>query len=326
MKKVFLFFMVAFLSLGLFSCEGKTTKKQVFIIEYVSAPALDDAKDGIIEGLKAAGFVNGENIKITVLNPQAKADTLAQMAEQAVSEADLIFAIATPVALSVKAEAEKQGSDVPILFTAVTDAVESGILSSNTQPGGNISGTSDMNPVDEQIGLATRLNIDGLKMGFIYTSGESNSQIQLALAKAAASVLGISLTDYAVTNVAQDLDITLTTIVEQGINVVYVPTDNEMNANMNHISEFLGQHGVITICGEDGQIEGGGTLTVGSVNYFELGKMTGDMGAKVLNGTKVGTLDVGFYSGTGITVNVTEINKYNLPVPQEIILGATKKY
>lgn len=324
MKKLFAVLFVLLSMLTLASCGNKGDKKDVFIIEYVTIGALDDAKDGIIEALADAGFKDGENIKITVLNPQAKSDTLAQMAEQAVGEADIIFCIATPVALAVKAEAEKQGSDVPILFTAVTDAVASGIVSSNKQPGGNISGTSDLNPVADQVALIDELGLDISEFGFLYTTGEPNSEIQLAAAKEAGKSFGLSVRDFSVTTMSTDLDNTLSAIVAAGLKVVYIPTDNEVSSNMAHISEVLGQNGIITVCGEEGEINAGGTLTIGSVNYLGLGKLTGEMGAKVLNGTNVGTLDVGFWTSTELVVNTTEINKHALPVPAEIISKANK--
>ena len=322
MKKLFSFLLIGLFILMLSSCGSNKT--QVYIIQFVSHDALDSATEGIKEALKDEGFVDGDNIKITILNPQAKSDTLAQMAEQAVNKADLIFCIATPVAQAVKAKAEEVGSNVPILFTAVTDAVATGIIDKNVQPGGNISGASDLNPVAMQVGLAKEIDSTLAEIGFIYKTGEDNSEVQLQLAVEEAEKLGMIVKPFTVTNVESDLDLTLSSIVSQGIKVLYLPTDNAIAENMTHIADFLNQNGIITIAGEEGMVKNGATLTIGSVNYLNLGKETGKMGAQVLNGTDVGTLDVFFWNSTDLFVNHTKINEFSLPVPDSLISSANQ--
>lgn len=297
---------------------GKKEKKVVSIIQYVSASALDDAKDGIIEGLKSKGFVDGENVEIVVYNPQAKADALAQMCETAVKNSDLIFAIATPVAQALVNELDKQGAKVPVLFTAVTDPVASNIISDAKKPGGLISGTSDINPVSDQVNLLKEINASAKKLGFIYTAGENNSVIQLNMAKEAASKIGVEVVDKACTN-STDLEQVVTSLINAGIDALYVPTDNDVASQMSLLASLCNQAKVITICGEEGLVKDGGTLTVGSVNYLELGKMTGVMGAEVLNGKDVGTMPVQYFSSTEYKVNKETIREFGLAVPEAII-------
>ena len=301
----------------------KKDKKVVTIIQYVSATALDNACEGIKQGLKEAGFVDGENIKLNVYNPQAKADTLSQYAEKAVNESDIIFAIATPVAQALVEETKKQGSDVPIVFTAVTDPVASGILTNAENPGGNVTGTTDLNPVAKQIALAKEINANASKVGFIYTAGESNSVIQLNLAKEAAKENNLTIVDRAATN-SSDIEQVVTNLIGSGIEFLYVPTDNEIAANMQLVARLCNEAGVITICGEDGMLSDNGIITVGSVNYVSLGKMTGEMVAKILNGTKAGDLAVKAWTSDELAVNKTKIQEYNLPVSEEIINKANK--
>jgi putative ABC transport system substrate-binding protein len=301
----------------------KNNKTVVTIIQYVSANALNDACEGIKEGLKEAGFVDGENIKLNVYNPQAKADTLSQYAEKALEESDIIFAIATPVALELVEQSKKLGSDVPIVFTAVTDPVASGILTDAKNPGGNVTGTTDLNPVADQIALAKEVKADATKVGFIYTAGESNSVIQLDLAKEAAKNKGLTIVDRAATN-SSDIEQVVTNLLASGIDFLYIPTDNEIASNMKLVSRLCSEAGVPTICGEEGMLEDGGIITVGSVNYVELGKMTAEMGAKILNGTKAGDLAVQAWSSDELAVNKTAVQQYNLPISEEIINKADK--
>ena len=325
MKKLLSLVFVLLLLVSIASCNvNEKSVKKVTIIQLVTHPALDKATEGIVAGLEEAGFKDGENIKITIVNPQAEMDTLDLMAETAVREADIIFCVATPAAQAAKAKAEAIASDVPILFTAVTDAVESGIIPSNQHPGGNISGTSDLNQVKEQIAILHELDIN--KVGFIYSTGEDNSKIQLKLAKEACNSFDfeMGLQEFPVTNAAQDLDLTLSAIIGAGLKAVYIPTDNIMASNMEHIAEVLSAQGIITVGGEEAHVTNGATLTYGSVEYFSLGKLTGAMGAKVLNGTKAGDLAVQYSPSTDLFVNVSKIREFNLPVSEEFISKATK--
>ena len=301
----------------------KEDKKVVTIIQYVSATALDNACEGIKQGLKEAGFVDGENIKLNVYNPQAKADTLSQYAEKALEESDIVFAIATPVALELVELSKKLGSEVPIVFTAVTDPVSSGILEDAKNPGGFVTGTTDLNPVANQIALAKEIKADASKVGFIYTAGESNSVIQLNLAKEAAANKGLTIVDRAATN-SSDIEQVVTNLISSGIEFLYIPTDNEIAANMKLVANLCNESGVVTICGESGMLSDGGTITVGSVDYVALGKMTAEMGAKILNGTKPGDLAVQAWNGDELIVNKTNVEKFNLSVSEEIVNKADK--
>ncbi len=323
MKKLFL---VLFFVLSMFtvaSCDfGKKDVKKVTIIQLASHEALGKATEGIIEGLKENGFKDGENIKVNVLNPQGNADTLAQMAEQAVLESDMIFCVATPAAQAVKTKAEELGSDVPILFTAVTDAAESGIIPSNEHPGGNITGTSDLNPVKAQVEMVKELGLS--KFGFIYSSDEDNSIIQLNLAKSACRDLALELTEFSITNVGSDLDLVLNSITSSDLQAVYIPTDNKMSANVEHIADVLNNAGIVTIAGEESMVNKGATLTFGSVDYFSLGKETGLMGSLIFNGQKPGDLDVRYSPSTDLFVNKSAVVEFNLPVSEEFLNRATK--
>ena len=297
---------------------GKKEKKVVSIIQYVSAPALDNAKDGIIEGLKSKGFVDGENIEIVVYNPQAKSDTLAQMCETAVKKSDLIFAIATPVAQALVNELDKQGANVPVLFTAVTDPVQSNIIKDAKKPGGLISGTSDINPVSDQVNLIKEINPSATKLGFIYTAGENNSVIQLNMAKEAASKIGVEVIDMACTT-STDLEQVTRSLISAGIDALYVPTDNDVASQMALLASICNEAKVVTICGEEGLVGDGGTITVGSVNYLELGKMTGVMGADVLNGKDVGTMAVQYFSSTELKINKSAVAEFGLAIPETLM-------
>lgn len=298
-------------------------KVRIGIIQYVTDGALDDARNGIIEGLKEAGFVDGENAKITVYNPQAKADTLADMARRALKKNDYVFAIATPVAQALKAAAADLESDAQIFFTAVTDPVASGIITSNTNPGGNITGTNDMNPVEFQVGLIKDLfpdrEVNTLKLGVIYTPSENNSVIQVNLVKAECTRLGITLIEQ---TVAQSTDIAnAVEYLKTRVDAIYLPTDNLVAANVFSITSVANASGVPTICGEASMLNNGGTIAYG-VNYITLGKMTGLMAARVINGevSKAGDIPSTGMAEADFTlaINVRDGAEGGIVVPQEL--------
>ena len=324
MKRLFSLLVVISMMFIMVGCKKNEVEFRVGIVQYVSAGALDSAREGIIEALKKGGFEDGKNIKINVYNPQAKQEDLATMAELAVQENDILFAIATPVALVVKAEAEKQDSDIPILFTAVTDPVASGIVTNATKPGGNISGTNDMNPVASQIALATQLGITVNKIGIVFTSSESNSIVQAGLADTKCRELNITLVQNQISSV-NDLQSAVTNLVEnERVDVMYIPTDNIVADNMNTVATICNNNRVITICGEEGLVNDGGIITLG-INYKDLGVLTGEMAVKVMKGqAKVGDLAVGGLTNFELVINLAKAQEAGITLPEELVNRADR--
>lgn len=310
--------------LGLFivaSCD-KDEKKTITIIQYVSANALDDAREGVIEALADAGFVDGENVEIIVQNPQADSATLTMMAESAVRKSDLIVCIATPVAIAVKAECELQGSNVPVLFTAVTDPVASGLVASNEAPGANITGTNDMNPVKEQIELLKELNPSAKKIGVIYTSSEPNSVIQVNIAKEVAEKNGLEVVEQTITTI-NDIQTMVSSLTRSGVDAIYLPTDNNIASAIATVTDITNEAGIPTICGEEGMIPGGGTITLG-INYKNLGKITGEMAAEVLNGANVASMSVQGLTNFTLVINKKAAEKANITIPDALLAKADR--
>lgn len=283
LKKV-LCFVLIFCAFCLIGC-GKGDTINVGIFQYVTDGALDDATSGIKAALEEEGFIDGENITIHMYNPQADASTMQQLAERSVKECDIIFAIATPVALTLKNEVEKQGRDVQVFFTAVTSPTESHIIESNENPGGFITGTNDMNPVAAQIDLALDLlpgkTASEIKVGVLYTATESNSIIQVGLAEAECNRLGMTLVKQPINSVTDLENATLALI--RDVDVIYIPTDNVISASVSTVTSKANLNGIPTICGEGSMLDKGGTITYG-ISYVALGKLTGKMAAKFLNG------------------------------------------
>lgn len=260
------------------SASGNDTFR-IGVDQLVEHAALDAAYQGFVDALKDAGYVDGEKITIDHQNAQgdqANANTIAQKLVN--DNDDLILAIATPASQAV-ANATK---DIPILITAVTDPAEAGLVESNEAPGGNVSGTSDLTPVKEQIDLLKKLIPDAKKIAILYCSSEVNSEIQADMAKDAAAALDIEAEVATVSNTNEIQQVVESLIGK--VDAVYAPTDNVIAKAMPTVAQVANANGLPVICGEEGMVDNGGLATYG-IDYYELGKLTGKQAVKIIEGT-----------------------------------------
>ena len=260
-------------------CGSNTTtsdQKKIGVIQLVEHPSLDAANKGFVDGLASKGFKDGENIKIDQQNAQADQSNLNSIAQRFVSDKkDLVLAIATPAAQTMA----NASHDIPIMGTAITDYVTAKLVQSNEHPGGNVTGTSDMTPVKEQIDLLKKLIPDAKTVGVLYCSAESNSVLQADMAKEACKAAGLEAADYTVSSSNE-----IQTVVESMIgkvDVIYAPTDNMIAAGMATVAMIANENKIPIICGEEGMVKEGRLATYG-INYYKLGYKTGEMAAKIL--------------------------------------------
>ncbi len=324
-KNLLIMLVILGLSMVLMSCGGDKGLTKVGILKYVTAPALDSAEEGIVEALEKAGFVDGENIKIIYQNPLANPSTLLTAAKTLVNDCDILFGIATPAAQALKAEVKNQGKATPIIFTAVTDPVSAGLVDSVENTTGFVTGTNDMNPVADQVALIHQVDASVKKMGIIYSSNEPNSKIQSDLAVAKAKELGIE-TFIQTLNSVNDIRNAVNTLIGEGIEAIYLPTDNVVATAVATVVDITNNHGIITVCGEEGMLGDGGLISK-SINYHALGLMTGEMGAKILKGeAKPNEIPVGGLSNADLAliVNKAAAVKAGITIPEELLASADK--
>jgi putative ABC transport system substrate-binding protein len=188
--------LVSILSAGSVLAEDDLIK--IGILQLVEHPALDAAYQGFVDALTEAGYTDGVNIEIDYQNAQADQSNLMTISERFVkNKVDLILAIATPAAQAVASAT----TDIPILFTAVTDPVTARLVESNEVPGLNVTGTTDAGPIDKQIALLLEMFPEFKKLGIIYNSSEINSEVQAKQAEELAAELGISVEFGTITSV-----------------------------------------------------------------------------------------------------------------------------
>ena len=297
-----------------------TENLKIGIMQFGEFTALTNATNGFIDGLAEAGYVDGENITIHQLSAAAESANCPSIADTLINEgSDLILAVATPCASAIK----EKTSDIPVLFTAVTDPAGSGLIESNDAPGANLTGTSDMNPVEQQIALAKQILPDAQKAAIFYCSSESNSKIQADLAAAAIEDQGMT----SVVKTVSAIDEAKSAIesLKGQVDFIYIPTDNTLADGMTTVSAAANDCGIPTIVGESGMV-GNGALATYGINYYELGKATAAMAVKVLNGEDTATMPVEYQTSEDvleIAINTETADKLGITIPDDILAKAT---
>lgn len=249
---------------------------KIGVVQISEHVALDAAYNGFIDGLKEAGYEEGKNITIDYNNAQGEQANCTTIAQKLINnKEDLILAIGTPAAQACAAQTE----DIPILITAVTDPAYSGLVDSNEIPGNNITGTSDLTPVVEQIKLLKNILPDAKKVAVLYCSSEDNSIFQAEIAKKEIESLGMDYVEKTVSNSNE-----ITSVVESligKVDAIYAPTDNIIAENMAAVAAVANKNNLPCIVGEEGMVTQGGLATKG-LDYYNLGKQTAAMAVKIL--------------------------------------------
>ena len=303
MKKTVSLLLALILCLGsciaLSSCNDSKSdgKYKVGIVQLVEHPALDAATEGFKQAI--IDELGADAVEFDYQNAQNDANTCSTIVNQFVSnKVDLIMANATP-ALQAAAAAT---AEIPILGTSVTEyGVALELKNFNGTVGGNISGTSDLAPLDKQAAMITEWFPNAKTVGLLYCSKEANSQYQVDVVKAEIEKKGLTATLYPFTD-SNDLAQICTTAADN-CDVIYVPTDNTVAENTGIIDNVCAPKKVPVIAGEEGICKGCGVATL-SISYYDLGYATGKMAVKVLKGeVDISTLAIGYAE--------TQTPKYN---------------
>ncbi|MFC4772627.1 ABC transporter substrate-binding protein [Enterococcus hermanniensis] len=252
--------------------------KHVGVLQLVQHASLDSAYDGFKEGLAEGGYKEGDNLKIDYQNAQNNQDNLKSMSDKLIKEKpDLLLGIATPAAQSLL----NATTDIPIAVTAVTDLKEAKLVKSAKKPGGNVTGTTDMVPIDKQIDLLLSIVPDAKTIGIMYNAGEANSKIQADLAEKALKKAGVAV-KVKTANTTNDVQ-QVTESLANETDGIYVPTDNTFASAASVVGEVVKEKKIPLVAGSTDQVKDGGLATVG-IDYEALGKQTGKMAAKILDG------------------------------------------
>jgi len=264
---------------------------KVGICQLVQHPALDAATKGFREELQAKLEADGDTVEFDEQNAAGDSATCATIVNTFVQDQDnLIMANATPALQAAQAAT----GDIPILGTSVTDygtALDIDDWKGTT--GTNISGTTDLAPLDGQAKLFSELLPDAKNVGILYCSAEPTSVYQADVVKEALEKAGDTVNIYTFTDSNDVANVTQTAVSE--CDALYIPTDNTAASCAENIDNVARPAGVPIICGEEGLCKGCGIATL-SIDYYELGKTTGNMAVEILNGTKkVSEMPIEYY-------------------------------
>lgn len=275
-EKIVGFAVMMFLFIGVFLIQHTPLKAaEKFVIgisQFAEHPALDAVRQGFEDELKAQG------IETEIIYKNAQGDTGAAgiIAQKfAADKVDLIFGIAT-----ISAQTAKQATNtIPVLFSAVTDPVHSQLVNSMENVGGNVTGTTDASPMDKQLALFKQLDSNIKKVGIIYNTSESNSEIQVAQAKEIVKPLGMEIVTVGVNNI-NDIPQAVNSLSSKA-DALYAITDNIVASAAGLIAKSAAERKMLTIAAEEGPVKNGLLMTDG-LSYYELGKQTGVMAKKIL--------------------------------------------
>lgn len=290
------------------STTASTKTYSIGIAQIQTHPALDAAREGFKSALADAGIT----VKYDEQNANGDQSVLASIAGTfANANHDLILAIATPTAQAMA----QSVTNTPILFTAVTDPVGSDLVTSLEAPGGNVTGTSDANPVKEQLELIKQIVPDAKTVGIVYNSGEDNSVTQVKWVKEEAKALGLEVKEASATTTAEVQQATESLDVD----VIYVPTDNTVVSAISSVIQVAESKQIPVIGAEAGTVTGGAIATYG-ISYYELGRQTGEQAVRILTqGADPASMPVETQENLDLYLNLGAAKRMGVTLPQELI-------
>ncbi|WP_174727765.1 ABC transporter substrate-binding protein [Mesobacillus harenae] len=292
---------------------------KVGIIQLVEHPSLDAAREGFISALEDAGYEDGKNLTIDYQNAQGDMNNNMAIAQKFVSdEVDLILAIATSSAQAVA----QATSDIPVLFTAITDPVGAELVESMEAPGGNVTGTSDTHPdaIKNTINKIKEFFPDAKNVGMVYNAGEPNSVVNVEKAKEALDAAGLK---YVETSVSTSTEVKEATESLVGrADVLYIPKDNTVVSALESVIGVANEHKIPTFVGEGDSVKRGTFASYG-FEYKDLGYSTGNMAVEILEGKKKPSeIPVGVPENLQLYINKTAAELEGITLTEEMTKDA----
>lgn len=297
----------------LFAGCKKETEIKIGIMQIVEHESLDSAIQGFVDELKNLGYENDKNIKFDFQNAGGDLSNCVSIAEKFVSNRkNLILAVSTPCAQT----AANMTNDIPILATAITNFEQAGIVNSNKEPGNNVTGTSDLAPINKIIELITKLKPNAKKIGILYSNIDTSPQYQAQIAEKRVKELGLESKTLAISAVHEVQQAAES--LSKDVDALYVPIDKITSSAMPQISQTFLEQGKFVVCAENAMISKGAIGTYG-MDYYELGKITARQAAKILNGeTKPEFMPIEYLNNSKLTLNNEIIKKLEIKVPDEL--------
>lgn len=291
---------------------GDASKIKIGVVQIVQHGSLDEANKGFVDALKERGY-GPDKVEIDQENAQGDQSNLKTIVSRFKAEKPkLICAIATPAAQAAANEIK----DIPIVGTAITDYTSAKLVQNDERPGGNVTGVSDFASMDAQMELAAKLIPQAKNVGLIYCSSEVNSEVQANQMKGYCKKHGLSVEERTVNNV-NDIQQVAESLVGK-VDYIYVPTDNTLASSIPTLMKITDANKIPVIVGADIMAKDG-ALAALSVDYYRLGKQTGELAADILDGkVKPETSPIQHQKDYTIVINKQDAEILGLTIPEEI--------
>lgn len=261
---------------------GKDRSYKIGISQFAEHPSLDNCREGFLAGLKEAGIEEGKNLKVEYDNAQTDTGTAATIADSYVSQkVDMVCAIATPSAMS--AYNSCKNTDIPVVYTAVSDPKGAGLVNEDGSPVGNITGSSDILPVEEQLKMIRHLLPKAKKIGIIYTTSEANSISTIKTYKELSKKYDFEIVESGI-SVVSEVELAASNLVGK-VDCISNLTDNTVVEALQTVLAKAKEAKVPVFGSEIEQVKSGCLASMG-IDYFAVGKDTGRLAAEILKGEK----------------------------------------
>jgi putative tryptophan/tyrosine transport system substrate-binding protein len=298
------------------------TTKRISIMIMSDTPQLVEVKTGVLKGLKELGYDEGKNLKVDFKSAQANFGTAQQIARQFVGEhPDVIVPITTPVSQAVVAAAKD--SDIPVVFSTVTDPLAAKIVPKYQKPGGNVTGVADPVPIEEMLKTMKEMVPNLKKLGFVYDPSLPNSIVTTKEIKEMAPKFGIETVDSAAMGL-NNVPAAGQALIGK-VDAIYVPNDTTVYAVFESLVKVAQDGKVPLFSSERRSVERGAIATIG-LDFVQMGIVTARMVDKVLKGAKPGDLDVVDMTkepgALALYINKGSAEKIGLKLPPEMLKRA----
>lgn len=293
----------------------------VGVTQIVEHPALDAVRDGFKETLEEAGFKEGVDVVYDLQNAQGDFNNAISIAQKFKDDkVDMILAIATPTAQA----ALQVNQEIPIIIGAVTDPIAASLAASWESSGNNVTGMSDAAPNKLQVALIPRFLPEAKNVGTIYNAGETNSVVQIDVAKEACEELGLNLIEVTVGNSSEVL-MAAQSLADR-VDAIYIVTDNTVVSALESVVNVCNQEKIALIVADPSLVDKGALASYG-IDYFSLGKKSGEVALKVIEGAKPTDIPMQMISDPKdlqFVINLDAAKTIGIAVSEETVKEADK--
>ncbi|MFF0825351.1 ABC transporter substrate binding protein [Brevibacillus sp. NPDC003359] len=290
--------------------QGQTVK--LGLTQFVEHPALDAIHKGVLDGLKDAGYEEGKNLEVDSQNAHGDMNNTVSIAQKyAGDKKDIVVAIATPSAQA----AAKAIADNPVIFSSVTDPLSAQLVGSLEKPDKNVTGTSDKVSMEQQLKLVKAFLPELKKLGVIYTTSEINSEVQVKELEDAAQKEGVEIIKAGISQLSE------VQLAAQGLtskaDAIIIPIDNTVVSSFEAVLGAAEENKIPVFASDTDTVKRGAVATYG-IDYYQIGKQTGDMAARILKGHSVADTPVEISKQADLYINETAAAKFGLTISEAL--------